>query len=289
MNTQLADNNKPIFHYDVLLTTYKKTKGEQRGLFFNPLNAYTFTLIEMLIVIAIIAILASMLIPSVQKTLASVRLTYCMNNTKQIGYGVILYSENYSGTLPPDGIYNRNGGTTRSRNSWWPCLIYTYATGSEQPGNGSRTPIYWNFTGSDFKSNLFCCPQMPEEYYSSEYIYIEGKVSYGMNYMEFSSNPSTGKSWFTKISSVPQPGSTIWATDSFVTSSGFSILMDPGWRSYYPAPRHLGWGQGTDRSLEFSEGNPGRANAFFLDGHNESIDFSVIRRNQQNLFRIKKK
>ena len=61
-----------------------------------------FTLIELLVVIAIIAILAAILFPVFAVAREKARQTKCLNNMKQIGTGVQMYSEEWNGTFPPN-------------------------------------------------------------------------------------------------------------------------------------------------------------------------------------------
>ena len=59
-----------------------------------------FTLIELLVVIAIIAILAAILFPVFARARKQARKTMCISNCKQMGLGVMMYTQDYDETYP---------------------------------------------------------------------------------------------------------------------------------------------------------------------------------------------
>lgn len=64
-----------------------------------------FTLIELLVVIAIIAILAAILFPVFARARENARRASCQSNLKQIGLGIMQYTQDYDEKFP---LYNYN-------------------------------------------------------------------------------------------------------------------------------------------------------------------------------------
>lgn len=97
-----------------------------------------FTLIEMLVVIAIISILISLLMPAVQSAREAANRTQCANNLKQIGLALHLYHDQYH-KLPPSRKAMAESPT-------WAWLILPYL---EQENLYRQWPNGWPYPGLD--------------------------------------------------------------------------------------------------------------------------------------------
>lgn len=62
---------------------------------------HAFTLVELLVVIAVLAVLAALLFPVFARARESGRQAVCLNNLSQLGKAFALYSDGWDGQLPP--------------------------------------------------------------------------------------------------------------------------------------------------------------------------------------------
>src|SRR4051812_24405542 len=73
---------------------------KHRRLHFTSRAEVAFTLVELLVVLAIIALLAALLLPAIARTKESGRSTGCLSNLHQIGIALQLYVEENQNKLP---------------------------------------------------------------------------------------------------------------------------------------------------------------------------------------------
>ncbi len=100
-----------------------------------------FTLIELLVVIAIIAILAAILFPAFARARENARKASCMSNLKQIGLGIMQYTQDYDERFPMR--YYGGAGGRQEANTWRRVIMpYVKSTQLFQCPSNTRNNVF---------------------------------------------------------------------------------------------------------------------------------------------------
>jgi prepilin-type N-terminal cleavage/methylation domain-containing protein/prepilin-type processing-associated H-X9-DG protein len=110
-----------------------------------------FTLIELLVVIAIIAILASILFPVFGRARENARKTSCLSNLKQIGLGIMQYTQDYDERFPMSRTDNIQYNGVNNNRAPWHLAIFPYVKSVQLykcPSNPSNSQVGFSWDGS---------------------------------------------------------------------------------------------------------------------------------------------
>jgi prepilin-type N-terminal cleavage/methylation domain-containing protein len=181
-----------------MMTAEKKPGGkyEDRG----------FTLVELLVAIAIIAVLAALLLSALSGAKARANQTACLNNLKQINLGVRMYADDFHDTLPWVTNSTSDDGTNDS------FFFYKDLMKSYVGLQGAASPADKVF---DCPADTFCYTpgDVPEYHQQSSFEYYDPVYSsYIFNGANTATDPRPGVAGL-KLGSIIEPVKTVVVTE----------------------------------------------------------------------------
>jgi prepilin-type N-terminal cleavage/methylation domain-containing protein/prepilin-type processing-associated H-X9-DG protein len=199
-----------------------------------------FTLIELLVVIAIIGLLAAILFPVFARARENARRASCASNLKQIGLGLMQYTQDYDERMPGPWFGPAPNDSDATTYYKWEDAVFPYVR-SEQlfncPGDSENRPYR-------FRTN--------------------GYGSYAINAVYHDRSDNVSPPVFRSLAAIDAPSTTVLAGDarlnfwetSWTNKSvvRFSATTSPRWLGDDPAKCYV------ERHLE-------TANFLYCDGH----------------------
>lgn len=202
----------------------------------------SFTLTELLVVIAVVATLFSLLQPSLKKLISSSRSVSCKNNLKQIHTGIAMYIDEFEGWIPVMG-----------RNRWtWETAGYL---NFKVPEKYNEWTVH-NYI--DASNTVMECPSFLKEDINISLPPIIGGYASNFRYLCHTLKDGKGRIHY---SQVLKPSETLVIGDGQNNASIWWHL-----RYLFPPP--------TEHEYARHDHN---MNMFFLDGHVTSMSWEELK------------
>ena len=224
---------------------------------------HAFTLVELLVVVAIIALLLGILMPGLGRARQEAQRVICGTKLREMGNGFHMYAQEYRGFAMPIA-YTRN----------WP-FVYWY--GAETADFSRIEPtegLLWKYLSSDLKPDgIYECPSQPPGTYEEMQGAVRGAITSTYGYNGYYLSPGQTPGWkghighrpWQNLDRLPRPQEVFTFADTMIEWSGKlknCALLDPPFT--YTVTSHT-WRRNSHPTTIFR--HLGLANAAHADGH----------------------
>lgn len=228
-------------------------------------RAVAFTLVELLVVIAVLGVLAGLLLPALARSKSKAQGVFCLNNTRQLGLAWLMYADDHAGRLPYNlgGVGGRGVARQKAPLNWVNGVLDWELT-----SDNTNTALITGGSLAAYANNTVAIYRCPADGVLSEIQRRAGwsarTRSYSMNAMVGDAGPASqegynannpGYQQFFSLSAIPRPGGIFVFLDEHPDSidDGYFVNNSDDWKwTDLPASYHNG-------AASFS----------FADGHSE--------------------
>jgi prepilin-type N-terminal cleavage/methylation domain-containing protein/prepilin-type processing-associated H-X9-DG protein len=233
----------------------------------SPARAEAFTLIELLFVIAIIAILAGLILTALSRAKAAAVLAQCRGNVRQLNLALAMYAQDY-GLYPFEAV-----GKAQSVAPVWSHPSFIHYLGASWPTNNLRCP---SRAGEVFMSDVGSGVLLPgKRYYGiNSQGYMPNAVGLGNGLLWKSTQTSEGV-FPVRESEIVVPSDMIALGDPFQNASATTVFAQNLWRrdvatNFNPPPLKA-------YLIRYADRQHGRRGVVgFCDGHLETLPFKSL-------------
>lgn len=214
-----------------------------------------FTLVELLVVVALIALLVSVLLPALGRARQQARAAACQANLHNLGLAVCMYADSNRGWLPEWGFMH-GGGDARAALSWIDTMSSAYGGRSQRVRNLLRCPDdrspHWTEPLSD---------RLRQTSYATNFYVTAGGID----------NPLFSRDGraYNRLDWIVRPASTIFFAE--LAETGLYALADhvhpENWDLYHPEEVRY-----AAQQVSLAR-HTGQACYGLLDGHAERLPF----------------
>jgi prepilin-type N-terminal cleavage/methylation domain-containing protein/prepilin-type processing-associated H-X9-DG protein len=229
--------------------------NERRPSTTNPRTRTGFTLVELLVVIAVIALLAAMVVPALGKAKTQAQRTACLNKLRQWGLALNMYADENGGNTPRESetagsslmnwaqVVALDGGDV-----WYNALPREIRLRAAADFLTHKTAFY-------SRDALFHCPNagIPSTAEVDTFVYF----SISMNSKLIGSGGTT-----LPVTRIKRPSQTVVFLENRVNKSESKVD---------PAQTDADLGQPSSFANRFAARHAGRGNLAFADGHAEAF------------------
>lgn len=230
---------------------------------------------ELLVVVAILAIIVALLFPALRSIRESSMQAHCLNNLRQIGNAFLMYVGENDGWLPI--VRDRSDPGTQNFRSYgaWYWHLAPYLDVETVEGRNDRiAPV--RDDGGLPRNLVYFCPAQPEANEWNEFRRMHRPISYAPTILVVNPGPGNlnqisedGDGVFRgRMQRISQPSRKVFIGESPNGDALWNMTGDSRWTveetplniGYRGFTRHNGWG-----------------NVLFFDGHVESFEADYLR------------